>query len=155
MNHSRLHNPKYVGPGLWYGMHIDAANAKTSKDKEAVIKRIRILQNNFPCQECKVHFANYLTNHPPEETIKGGPDSLFLWTVNFHNAVNYRLGKPQITFEEAKSIYIDQDVFCTKSSCEDSDEEVVIEDKKENKPKKTPKLIPADMVNIYRNKTSK
>jgi hypothetical protein len=33
MSHSKLHNPKYVGPGLWYGIHIDAANAKNVKDK--------------------------------------------------------------------------------------------------------------------------
>jgi hypothetical protein len=151
MGHSKLHEPKYVGPGIWYSIHILAANAKTQKEKESVVKQIRIIQENFPCQECKSHFWKYLQNHPPEDTIKGGPESLFLWTVNFHNAVNFRLGKPQITYDEAKSIYIEQSVFCTKASC-DEEEEVKDSSPEIKKPilKSSKKLVPADAVNIYR-----
>jgi hypothetical protein len=149
MNHSRLHNPKYSGPGIWFSIHIMAFNAKTQKEKESVIKQIRIIQQNFPCQECKTHFGSYLENHPPEATIKEGPEALFLWTVNFHNSVNYRRGYPQVSFEEAKSIYSGNDIFCMKSSCEDEQEEI-----SEDKPVvlKSPKrtgtltLAPADMI---------
>jgi hypothetical protein len=149
MGHSKLHNPVYIGPGIWYSIHILCANAKTQKEKEAVIKQIRIIQDNFPCQECKIHFETYLKNHPPEDSIKGGPESLFLWSVNFHNSVNFRLGKPQLSYEEAKSIFIEQSIFCSKSSCEEEDEEEV---PKEKKPvsKSSKKLVPADAVNIYR-----
>jgi len=131
MNHSRLHNPKYVGPGIWFSIHIMAYNAKTQKEKEFVIKQIRIIQQNFPCQECKIHFGNYLENHPPEATAspKSDSESLFLWTVNFHNAVNFRKGYPQLSFEEAKSIYSGEGIYCMKSSCEDNEEELETEDK--------------------------
>ena len=116
MNHTRLHNPKYVGPGIWFSIHIMAYNAKTQKEKEFVIKQIRIIQENFPCQECKSHFWDYLNNHPPEDTIKKDSEALFLWTVNFHNAVNFRVGYKQLSFEEAKSLYSGDSLFCSKSS---------------------------------------
>lgn len=164
MGHSKLHNPVYVGPGIWYSIHVLAANAKTQKEKEFTVKQIRIIQDNFPCQECKIHFGKYLENHPPEDSIKGSPESLFLWTVNFHNAVNFRLGKPQISYEEAKSIYIEKSVFCVKSSCtedEISDSEMskeTLESKSKNEDSKvsskktSKKLVPADAVNIYRSR---
>ena len=141
MNHSRLHDPKYVGPGIWFSIHMLAANASIPKEKEAVVKQIRIIQANFPCQECKGHFGKYLISHPPEETINdSNPDSLFLWTVNFHNSVNYRLGKPQITYEEAKSIYMEGSVFCMKQSCEEEETP---------KPKSNVKLVPSDKSGAY------
>jgi len=129
MNHSRLHNPKYVGPGIWFSMHIMAYNAKTSKEKEFVIKQIRIIQQNFPCQECKTHFWDYLNNHPPEATIKGDSEALFLWTVNFHNSVNYRRSYPQLSIEEARTLYSGESLFCMKSNCEEGEDVNIEEDK--------------------------
>jgi hypothetical protein len=100
-----------------------AYNAKTQKEKEFVIKQIRIIQENFPCQECKSHFWDYLNNHPPEVTAsaKADPEALFLWTVNFHNSVNFRRNYPQLSLEEARSLYSGESLFCSKASCEDED----------------------------------
>ncbi len=155
MNHSRLHNPKYVGPGIWFSIHIMAYNAKTQKEKEFVIKQIRIIQQNFPCQECKSHFWDYLNNHPPEVTIKGDSEALFLWTVNFHNSVNFRKGYEQLSFEEAKTLYSGDGLFCMKSNCEGSDDEEnkMSEDKPIvlKSPKRTSKsvsLVPSDMLGV-------
>jgi hypothetical protein len=120
MNHDRLHNPKYSGPGIWFTIHTLAAEAKTDNDKKDVIKHIRCLQRKFPCAECKDHFGAYLEKHPPEETLGKAEDSLFLWTVNFHNAVNYRLKKPQVSYEEAKSIYTEDNIFCT-AKCDEEE----------------------------------
>ena len=167
MNHSRLHNPKYVGPGIWFSIHVMAYNAKTPKEKEFVIKQIRLIQQNFPCQECKSHFWDYLNNHPPEATAspKSDPESLFLWTVNFHNAVNFRRGYGQLSFEEAKTLYSGEGLYCMKSSCdgtESSEEEnKTIEDKpvalkspkrmsSESKSikSKSVSLVPSDMLGV-------
>lgn len=162
MNHSRFHNPKYSGPGIWFSIHLMAYNAKTQKEKEFVIKQIRIIQHNFPCQECKIHFLEYLNNHPPEVTIKEGPEALFLWTVNFHNSVNYRRSYPQLSYEEAKKLYSEEAEFCMKSSCESEDENEIIEDKPVvlKSPKRSPvvskssvsdkfvSLTPSDMVGV-------
>jgi hypothetical protein len=163
MNHSRLHNPKYVGPGIWFSIHIMAYNAKTQKEKEFVVKQIRVIQQNFPCQECKSHFWDYLNNHPPEAAAasKADPEALFLWTVNFHNAVNFRRGYSQLSFEEAKALYSGEGLYCMKSSCEsESDEQNESDDKPValKSPKRSPNpvnsksksisLVPSDMLNV-------
>lgn len=159
MSHTRLHNPKYVGPGIWFSIHIMAYNAKTQKEKEFVVKQIRIIQDNFPCQECKNHFWTYLENHPPENTVSSKADSeaLFLWTVNFHNAVNFRVGYKQITFEEAKSLYSGDSLFCMKSSCDGSEDEEKTEDKPVvlKSPKRDKTYEPKNMVGINNNSKSK
>jgi len=131
-NHSKLHNQNYIGPGLWYSMHINAAWADTEEKKRCVIQQIKNLQEKFPCNECKEHFENYIRMHPLEITLNGGPESLFLWTFNFHNAVNHRLKKPQVSYDDAKKIFYEDSIFCMK----DCDEEV----------KKTPvRLMPKDI----------
>jgi len=38
-----------------------------------------------------------------DNAFVSGRDSLFLWTVNIHNSVNQRLGKPTMTIEDAMS----------------------------------------------------
>ena len=157
MNHSHLHNPKYVGPGMWFAIHTLAAQARTDKEKKDVIHHIRCLQNKFPCAECKGHFGTYLASHPPEETIGKGSESLFAWTVNFHNAVNHRLKKPQLSYEEAKSIFLNDTIFCT-ADCDDKDssnpknssnssnqKDFVFSEKIKNDVKKNLKLVPSDI----------
>lgn len=133
-NHSKLHNPVYVGPGVWFSIHSIAAWAKTPEKKRHTIEFIKHLQEHFPCGECKGHFGNYIETHPMDYTIKGSEDSLFLWTVNFHNAVNYRLNKQQVTYEEAKSIYYTDSIYCT-ASCDDDKTEPV---------NKKPNIVPAE-----------
>jgi hypothetical protein len=152
MNQSKLHNPVYIGPGTWYTIHTLAAEAKTNEDKRDVIKHIRTLQRKFSCSDCKGHFGEYLATHPPEETLGASQseDSLFLWTVNFHNAVNYRLRKPQVSYEEAKSIYMNDSIFCS-AKCDEEDTPVPI--KKEGTSSKSSlskgrKLVPSDITSI-------
>ena len=154
MNHSHLHNPKYVGPGMWFTIHTLAAQARTDKEKKDVIHHIRCLQDKFPCLECKGHFGTYLTSHPPEETIGKGSESLFAWTVNFHNAVNHRLKKPQLSYEEAKSIFLNDDIFCTAACDEDKNVKssshpininIQINTNSSGKQKTSAKLVPSDI----------
>ena len=133
-NHSRIHNPNYIGPGLWYNLHLLGAMSKTPEQKRCAIDYIKHLQQNFPCGECKEHFGMYIETHPLESTINGNEESLFLWTFNFHNAVNFRLKKSQVSYEDAKKIYYESSEFCMKG-CDE-----------ENKTSKNkhPKLIPRD-----------
>lgn len=150
MNHSKLHNPVYVGPGIWFAIHTMAADAKTDTEKKNVIHYIRKLQDKFPCGECKGHFGNYLEKHPPEETLGKGEESLFLWTFNFHNAVNFRLKKSQLSYEEAKSIFYTDDVFCSAKCDDDGTSPAPVEiikssEKKSSKPSKHIKLVSSDI----------
>lgn len=131
-NHNRLHNQNYIGPGLWYGMHLDAAWATTPDKKVCVIGKIKNLQAKFPCGECKVHFGDYIQSHPLEPTINADEEALFRWTFNFHNAVNARLKKPQVSYDDAKKIFYEDSAYCS-ADCDET-------------PKRTPpRLIPKDM----------
>jgi len=138
-NHSRLHKPAYIGPGIWYTMHTLAASAKTEDDKKQVVNQIKHLQSKFPCEECKLHFWNYINSHPLENSIIGNEDSLFLWTFNFHNAVNFRLGKSQVSYDEAKNIFLNDMIFCSADCDSDSIELTT----KQNK--SSTKIYPSDM----------
>ncbi len=131
-NHTKLHKPTYVGPGIWYSMHTNAAWAKTIEQKKCVIDQIKNLQANFSCSECKEHFGEYIQKHPLEVTLNGNEESLFLWTFNFHNSVNYRLKKPQVSYEDAKKLFYENSSFCARN-CDDE------------KVKTPPKLIPKDL----------
>lgn len=120
-NHQKLHDPTYIGPGIWFNMHLDASMASTKQDQIAVTLRIRKIQSRFPCSKCKVHFEEYLERHPPEQICGETPDSLFRWSVDFHNAVNSFTGKSQVSYSEARSIYQEESIFCT-ADCSDTTE---------------------------------
>ena len=129
----------------------DTAEAKNDTDKRDVIKHIRKIQEKFPCSDCKNHFEEYLRTHPPEESLGGPEDSLFLWTVNFHNAVNYRLKKPQVSYEEAKSIFMNDSIFCNAKCDEDEDMDKKTKKSSGDKTFKTSKgrkLIPSDITSV-------
>lgn len=51
----------------------------------------------LPCQECIFEANKYIEQHPEPMN--------FEWTVAFHNAVNLRLGKPELSIGEAKLIW--------------------------------------------------
>jgi hypothetical protein len=58
-------------------------------------------KNSLPFGECpcKEHFDKYIQQNPPDF------ESLFQWGVDFHNAVNRRILKPQVTIEEAVELW--------------------------------------------------
>ena len=48
---------------------------------------------------CRKDYMLYKTSSPPDFT---SPESLWLWGVELHNHVNRKLGKPELTIEEAR-----------------------------------------------------
>ena len=52
--------------------------------------------------DCKDGFQRILKDLPPDHS---SPEAFFAWGVRLHNAVNAKLGKPQITLDEAYSIW--------------------------------------------------
>ena len=55
---------------------------------------------HVPCGDCKAHAREILKTLPP---MFGA--GWFAWTVAFHNAVNARLGKPQVTVWVARKLW--------------------------------------------------
>lgn len=106
--------PKITGPGLWFWIHITSLDATTKSSKEYYIHNLTLLSNRHPCGMCRSHMKSYLNENPPQEfmSIDKG---LFIHSVNFHNAVNRRLGKSVLSLKDAYNMYeyqLDEE-FCT------------------------------------------
>ena len=56
--------------------------------------------------DCKDGYQRILEEFPPDFS---SPDAFFAWGVALHNAVNSKLDKPQITIEEARTIWRQND----------------------------------------------
>lgn len=54
---------------------------------------------NYSCK-CKAFYNAWKIDNPPR------PDDFFAWTVELHNAVNRKLEKPEMTLEEARSLWL-------------------------------------------------
>jgi hypothetical protein len=50
----------------------------------------------IPCLSCRQHFEQVLVENPVPET-----GDFFKWSVDVHNIVNKRLGKPEVSYEDA------------------------------------------------------
>ena len=122
-NHQKLHDPRYIGPGIWFNMHLDAAEAKTRAEQVLTVERFRRLQQRFPCLKCKEHFKEYLDRHPPEQIVGTSQEALFRWSVEFHNAVNAFTGKAQVSYADAHNIFYIPDFIVCSADCTDSDDD--------------------------------
>lgn len=86
----RVKGMERLGPILWRRLHMaqDADRAWLDKFEMAI-----------PCGECKKHWREVLAEDPPE--FGGG---WFAWTWRVHNAVNVRLGMPELSLAEAEAV---------------------------------------------------
>ncbi len=102
-------NPNIWGPAMWFTLHntaikypINASPLYISKMKDFIMAIPYIL----PCEKCKVHANNYIDTIKDQlDFICSGRDSLFKFFVDFHNSVNKRNNKKEITYEEAYKLY--------------------------------------------------
>ena len=62
--------------------------------------------------DCKDGYQKILEEMPPDFT---SPDAFFAWSVRLHNAVNKKLGKPELTIDEARKIWRRND-GCSENS---------------------------------------
>ena len=105
-----MNDPKKVGPGVWYTLHLKAKLATEQSSKDDFVKEIYFHYHNFPCLNCRTHIQEYVDSHSlkPFMTLidENGVDvGLFKWTWFFHNTVNKRLGKLYMDWETAYELY--------------------------------------------------
>lgn len=107
-----------VGPPLWETMHYAAFQCPEPfvERAPALLDLVRAYAALLPCAECRGHFAALLAAHPPEEAARAGRQAFARWTVDAHNMVNARLGKPLVTFEQAAWRYARGDLCCRDSA---------------------------------------
>ena len=65
--------------------------------------------------ECKGGYQQIIAEMPPDFT---SPEAFFAWGVNLHNAVNRKLGKPELTIDEALSIWRKSDALDDEKAIE-------------------------------------
>jgi hypothetical protein len=100
----RTYLANIVGPGYWSALHKLATEANTEEGKKFFLYYLKFVRNHFPCMECKTHINEYINANPIEHYLKQ-EDGCFIWVWKFHNTVNRRLKKKELTLEEAIKIY--------------------------------------------------
>ena len=95
------------GPSLWRVLHTMAFHCGGDDERAEFLVFLGCLKTLIPCEDCREHYAAYVRMNDPEEA-----SNLAVWTVMLHNAVNVRLKKPTISFEEAAHMYDNQSMHC-------------------------------------------
>jgi hypothetical protein len=63
---------------------------------------LKAFAERVPCGDCRAGFLELLEKHPPDLSSR---EAYFAWTVALHNAVNRKLGKPEMSVEDARKIH--------------------------------------------------
>jgi hypothetical protein len=97
--------PSQWGPKLWTILHsLGYYSSQLHQDERVpeIIKKDAMrevlwllghLETIVPCSECRQHIEEYRKTNGLVNTLEG----VEKWTIDFHNAVNVRLGKPVYT----------------------------------------------------------
>lgn len=109
-------DPNYIGPGYWTMIHTNAITISNSKQLLQFIDLIDMIATTFPCHKCREHMNEYLSKNPLPKKFKNS--ECFKWSHAFHNAVNRRLNKPIMSYQDAYSMY--SNIF-TKVESDDED----------------------------------
>ena len=120
-----LTDPKYIGPGVWYNIHLTAYNATDDDKIDEFIEYMYFLSEKFACKKCRQHIKKYIETHPLNDlrhltNADGRNIGMFKWAWLFHNAVNTRIHKPYVDWETAWSMY-DQEIEVCTASCDEID----------------------------------
>lgn len=89
------------GSAKWRELHIYALTHRPNPHERAAW--LKNWSESIPCGDCKKEGRKYIKSHPLP--VAASPEEFFSWSVQFHNFVSSKLGKPQLTVEEAKAIW--------------------------------------------------
>ena len=84
-------DPKQWGPPLWFVIHTTALGYPrnpTKRQKREMQDFFKGLKEHLPCTYCQKHFAEELSRI--NSSVFESRDSLFEWTVLFHDSVRKR-----------------------------------------------------------------
>lgn len=101
--------PVFWGKVYWDFLHTMAAKYPVAPDYSercAMTQFLSILPRLIPCKMCRDHIVEYLNvNSGDLLRAVSSREALFQFFWTFHNYVNKRLSKPQISLEVAKQMY--------------------------------------------------
>ncbi len=117
---SNLDKEKW-GPNAWKYLHIVSftyPDTPSKKERLNTYKFIVGFSQTIPCKQCRYHFialiAPDLKSHE-SSIIFDNKDTLSRSVVRWHNAVNRRLSKPLMKYEDALILYTKSSSNCTKN----------------------------------------
>lgn len=121
----KINQPQNFGPGYWRLIHVIALDANTYMKKMQFIQLIQTIFNSIPCLDpCRHDALDYLNKHPLTEywniVVNGEDIGMFYWSVDCHNWVNRKLGKPYVPREVAYRFYKHPDDFVCQEDCHDN-----------------------------------
>lgn len=99
------------GPAAWIWLHTVARQFPAQPSTSERVVAVRFLESfrdNIPCASCRAHFGGLVSEtlrEGPSSTVFAGGDSFFHATVDWHNAVNGRLGRRLVSHDEAHRMY--------------------------------------------------
>jgi len=102
--------PEQWGPHFWRTIEYVAwyfPDAPSEDEIKAAKNFLLSLIWLLPCDECSVHFSEYLTENPVEPHLTGR-QAFTKWVYDFHSAVNKRLGKTnQPSYQQVRAKYLE------------------------------------------------
>jgi FAD-linked sulfhydryl oxidase len=102
-------SPEVWGPRFWFTLHNGAINYPSLANPlciERMKNFILAIPIMIPCHTCKDHALAYIEIHKDYlDMMCSGRDKLFKFFVDFHNYVNKRLNKPEMSYDDAYRLY--------------------------------------------------
>lgn len=98
---------KIWGPKAWNLLHSFSFHPKTEltpDEKHDYYILYKTFYYILPCRICKIHYKDLLEIFEPLQEKKITRKYIQQWVWKIHNIVNRRLGKKQISFQDAKKL---------------------------------------------------
>ena len=105
----RLADPRKVGPGKWDVLHFYGRKAKTSQEKENYRFLVSVVCDSMRCAVCHGDCTAW-TKANPVDNYWNLRDGMFQHSVDFHNYVNKKLGKPTVPLTVALKLYDEPEI---------------------------------------------
>ncbi|HEX8342849.1 MAG TPA: ERV1/ALR-related protein [Tepidisphaeraceae bacterium] len=93
-------NPDERFHRLWASIH--RRPAAYDGNAEGELAWVQVIDQQLPCGECRRHWRAMLTSLPPDLSSR---EAYFATTVEWHNTINRRLGKPVMTLDDARAVW--------------------------------------------------
>jgi hypothetical protein len=97
-------DPNIWGQKLWDSITYIIANYPdnpTSEDKTHYYNYLTSLQFVLPCEECRHNFSKHIKLRPLTLSDLESREKLMMWRVDLQNAVNKKLKKKELSYDEA------------------------------------------------------
>ena len=100
-------DPKLWGPHFWFVLHFVTFNYPdnpTTYDKHSYKLFFESIKDILPCEKCRKHYRNHLSQNPLEVALDKRID-LIKWLIQIHNNVNRSTNKPIYSLQDVLYIY--------------------------------------------------